>query len=385
MSHEPLASITHITRTAKIMTSLLSWPPLPIPLTTQSRQSLTDDVDSPGYRHGLAIAAVESYLRLIAVPYQQKISAFGPQLYVEELGGFVACCPVSPDEPTCSTLPLDKEHYQGFLFVELSPPYCSANILGFVRQVTVDELPLSYLQPLSAFTAALAEASLLSSPVILLADWAAGLISGWLNPEEISLQGIMQSNLRSGWAMRSSALPSDRLYKRYAAEQADNSLVRSLSNLPRIAALTEIVEHSNNNAIYWQAAEELAYAGIKRPEGPVIKVKSLSDDLAGLAVALLVGIITKPDGVFLIGCQLYATGEQSELPEDIELKGIELIESENNSPADGRVFCELTPAVDGNPLGYLFTAEKGDRFNLQIHYQQKTSTNLFVLPKKTAL
>ena len=136
-----------------IMTSsLLSWPPLPIPITTQSRQrSHPENGEAYLYRCNLATAAIASYLQMIAVPHRIETSSSGTQLYVEELGGYVACCPVFPNEQKCEVLDHERANCKGFLFVELSDPYYQAYVLGFVREVSVRELPLSYLQPLSAF------------------------------------------------------------------------------------------------------------------------------------------------------------------------------------------------------------------------------------------
>ncbi|KPQ32010.1 MAG: Protein of unknown function (DUF1822) [Phormidesmis priestleyi Ana] len=378
--------------------SLLSWPPLPIPITTQSRQrSHPENGEAYLYRCNLATAAIASYLQMIAVPHRIETSSSGTQLYVEELGGYVACCPVFPNEQKCEVLDHERANCKGFLFVELSDPYYQAYVLGFVREVSVRELPLSYLQPLSAFTVALEEAeraSQSSRPQILIPAWIVGRISGWLSPQERSFTDLSPSvssqnrgfyDHQSNWAMRGPTQHnSNPLYERYASAQGNSGLVRSLSSMEPITALATIVEHTTSDAIRWQAAEQLAYINSTHPLSPSLRVKSLVDDLAGLAVALLVGVMTKSDGTFLIGCRLYATGAQPSLPTDIVLKGIDEA-TPAETATDAQVFCEITPTVHGDPLEYLFTAENGDRFSFHIHYQGHTSTSTFVLPATQSL
>ncbi len=372
--------------------SLVSWPPLPIPITTQSRQLLQSGADhSHRYRRDLATSAIASYLQMIAVPHRLETTSSGLSLYIDELGGYIACCPVLPNAQKCEIFDTERINRKGFLFVELIDPYYQAQILGFVREVTVRELPLSYLQPLSAFTAALeteSETARQSSLAnISLPDWIAGRIPGWLSPQDRSFPTLAPSvsfqsgQPQSNWAMRSPTQTSNSLYERYANEQGDTSLVRSLFELEPINALATIVEGTTHDALRWQAAEQLSYLqnpdGSTHPRSPSLRVKSLADELSGIAVALLVGVVTKPDGTFLIGCRLYATGEQSSLPTDIVLKGIDTgLEEET----DAQIFCDITPTVHGDPLEYLFTAEDGDSFSFQIHHQGQISTSTFSLP-----
>ena len=104
-----------------------------------------------------------------------------------------------------------------------------------------------------------------------------------------------------------------------------------------------------------------------------------------MAVALLVGIITKPDQTFLVGCRLYAVGgdggDRPALPREIVLQGIEEQENTPGSVDIGnQTFCKLTPSAHGDPIEYLLTAEAGDRFSLEVHYSSSVSTSTFVLP-----
>ena len=342
--------------------SLLSWPPLPIPITTQARQrSQPADSNSHRYQRNLATMAIASYLRMIAVPHRLEASEHGLTLYVEELSGYVTCCPVSPRTQKCTIPEHKQDSPKGFLFVELCEPYHQAHVLGFVAQVSVSELPLSYLQPLSAFTQALEAAAY--APKISLSDWIANRIPGWLSPQDPAFPTL---------SAPSSAQPAS----------LQPSLAMRGASLSGADALATIIERTTSDAIRWQAAEQLAYTDAAHPLAANIKAHSLSKDLSGLSVALLVGIISKPNETFLIGCRLYATEDStasSSLPADITLKGIDDSGEGAATETNSSIFFEITPAVHGDPLEYLFTAEKGDRFSIHIHYQTDISTHSFVL------
>ncbi len=354
------------------MATLLNWPPLPISINTRSRQQAeafasgaNTDQSGAVYRRAIATLAVQHYLRLIDVPHRLETQPSGPALYIEELSGYIGCCAVAPNADRCTVLEEDRENRKGYLFVELSEPYLQANVLGFAGTLSVSQLPLSYLQPLSAFIEALDAAT--ARPAISIADWAKGLAQGWQRLYDLppALRPVRSPVI----AMRGS---------RPAEPQPTSA-----------AALLEILDTTTNDVIRWQIAERLAK---ESPEtaytdlsSAVFQVRPLADELGGLAVALLVGIITKPDQTFLVGCRLYSVGgdegDRPALPEDIVLQGIE---EQGNTPGGADIgnqtFCKLTPSAHGDPIEYLLTAEAGDRFSLEVRYLDSVSTSTFVLP-----
>ncbi|MEL6814190.1 MAG: DUF1822 family protein [Cyanobacteria bacterium J06598_3] len=404
------------------MATPLNWPTLPIPISRQWRKRCeqhahsepistahthapkTAETKVAAYQQTLATLAVQYYLRMINVPHRLKTLPSGLTLYVEELGGYLTCCPLPPDASKCVIRDRDRTDRKGYFFVELSEPYHQAQILGFVKQVSVSELPLSYLRPLSSFVEALQEASeknpeknpnktSTSTPVgshhIPLIDWAQGLIASWQPPQN------HPPAIQPAQAMRSSIQqPSthDLLYERYAASQGDITLAKALTKLSPAAALTQIIATTDDDVIRWHAAERLAQQNNNELQGPNFRVKSLINDLGGLPIALLVGTMTKPDRTFLIGCRLYRLqnnrqqnvqseqDKQYALPGNLVLQGIEEKRIEAGDIKEtGQVFFKLTPATHGDPLEYLFTAEAGDCFSLRVDYQQESAVNTFIL------
>lgn len=397
------------------MTTLLNWPPLPIPISTQWRTRCdrharshvrsirTAETNAPktkkeeeaagvaAYQQTLAILVIQYYLRMIDVPHRLETLPSGFTLYVEELGGYLTCCPLPPAAQKCLIPEHNRTPQKGYFFVELSAPYHQAQVLGFVRQVSVSELPVSYLQPLHTFVEALAQKTEKTSkitsalfPHISLSDWVQGQIAGWQLPK------TLPPAIRPAQAMRSSIqehrapnhdLP---LYERYAVAQGDVVLAKSLTNVTPTAALTQIIITTTDDVIRWHAAERLVQQNGNTLQGPTFQVKSLADDLDGLPIALLVGTVPKSDETFLVGCRLYRLqndpSEQYALPDNLVLQGVENRNPEEGNIVEaGQVFCQLTPATHGDPLEYLFTAEVGDCFSLRVCYQEKSVVNTFIL------
>lgn len=374
------------------MATLLDWPPLPIPINTRSRQQAEAFARAASateakavYERAIATLAVQHYLRLVDVPHWLETEPSGPVLFVEELNGHIACCAVSANADKCTIPEADRTQRKGYLFVELSEPFYQASILGFVPTLSVNQLPLSYLQPLSAFIESLDTP--VTRPAISIPDWAKGLIDGWQTLHELS--PALQPAVSPAIAMRS--LQPDPL-----------QLGQSQLGKPESpTALIEVLNTTTDDVARWQAAEKLAKANPPEASGapaslsithPIFQAKLLADELNGLSVALLVGVVVKPDRTFLVGCRLYGVGDRTALPDNLSLHGIEessvegsSVETKEESAAGSvdfgnQTFCKLTPTVHGDPLEYLFTAEGGDRFSLQVHYLQSTSTSTFVLP-----
>lgn len=362
------------------MNTRLDWPPFPIPISAQSRQQATAEANRPRkikdmmaatagdtYRRSLATRVIQYYLRLIDVPHRLETSPSGPRLHITELGGYLACCAVLPGADKCEISAVDRENNcKGYLFVEMAAPYYTAQVLGFIPVVTVNELPLSYLQPLSAFVEAL-EKSSQAAPHIRVSDWAKGLTDGWWGLKDLP-PALQPAAVRPATAMRSAPAHP---FQPTAAQGADAA-----------NALIEILATTPDDVVRWQAAEQLIQLADEPTQKqdiqlPAMRIKPLADALNGLCVALLVGIVTKPDGTFLVGCRLYATGSLSALPDDLILQGVEESAAEE---VEGCTFCELTPKTHGDPLEYLFTAESGDCFSLCVRYQDKMDTCTFVLP-----
>ncbi|MEA5538345.1 DUF1822 family protein [Limnoraphis robusta Tam1] len=112
------------------------------------------------YLNTLSVYAVEFYLKCMGFepdwkssesfdPMMQKFSDVA-DLNVQHLGKF-ECRPVLPSQQIVS-IPLESmNHRRGYFAVQLNKALTEANILGFIKQVSTEEVPLNQLKSLDFF------------------------------------------------------------------------------------------------------------------------------------------------------------------------------------------------------------------------------------------
>ncbi|MGB3191468.1 MAG: DUF1822 family protein [Limnoraphis sp.] len=112
------------------------------------------------YLNTLSVYAVEFYLKCMGFepdwkssesfdPMMQKFSDVA-DLNVQHLGKF-ECRPVLPCQQVVS-IPLESmNHRRGYFAVQLNKALTEANILGFIKQVYTEEVPLNQLKSLDFF------------------------------------------------------------------------------------------------------------------------------------------------------------------------------------------------------------------------------------------
>ncbi|MBL1179220.1 DUF1822 family protein [Pantanalinema sp. GBBB05] len=76
-------------------------------------------------------------------------------------------------------------------------------------------------------------------------------------------------------------------------------------NLAPSAALVQLIQLTQDDEIRWQASELLWEIDPQHPACPVIRAKDLGLYLAGYAISLMVGILSKPDRQMLILLRTY--------------------------------------------------------------------------------
>jgi hypothetical protein len=112
------------------------------------------------YLNTLSVYAVEFYLKCMGFepdwkssdsfdPMMQKFSDVA-DLNVQHLGKF-ECRPVLPSQQVVS-IPLESwNHRRGYFAVQLNKALTEANILGFIKKVSTEEVPLNQLKSLDFF------------------------------------------------------------------------------------------------------------------------------------------------------------------------------------------------------------------------------------------
>jgi Protein of unknown function (DUF1822) len=139
----------------------------------------------------LSVLIVNDYLQMMGIPTNVSASdSWNPvvrlcadvaDLEVRGIGR-LECRPVRMDEHICYVPPETWEERAGYVFVQFDESLAEAKLLGFVRHVTTEELPLNQLQPPEALIEHLAQLQQL----VKLSQWVTGIFeTGWQTLESL--------------------------------------------------------------------------------------------------------------------------------------------------------------------------------------------------------
>ncbi|MBD2301311.1 DUF1822 family protein [Nostoc sp. FACHB-87] len=159
----------------------------------------------------LAVWVVNEYLQLMEIPTNRNVGdSWNPIMQlcsnVADLEitsvGRLECRPVKLNEQTCFIPPETWEDRVGYVVVQVDESLHEAHILGFMRSVHDEFLPLHQLQPLEALIDRIAQ--LQASPakaLVNLSQWFIGQVdAGWQTVE--ALRELLDS--RPNYAFRGS-------------------------------------------------------------------------------------------------------------------------------------------------------------------------------------
>ncbi|MBE9209988.1 DUF1822 family protein [Nostoc sp. LEGE 06077] len=159
----------------------------------------------------LAIWVVNDYLQMMEIPTNLNVGdSWNPIMQlcsnVADLEiasvGRLECRPIKSAEQLCSIPPETWEDRIGYVVVQIDESLQEANILGFIRNVDNEFLPLHQLQPLEKLIDRIAQ--LKASPaqaLVNLSQWFVGQVdAGWQTVE--ALRDLLES--RPNYAFRGS-------------------------------------------------------------------------------------------------------------------------------------------------------------------------------------
>ncbi len=233
------------------------------------QQQLNAQCAKQVYLNTLSVYAVNFYLKCMDFyPDWQSSDSFNPMmqkfsdvadLNVRNIGKF-ECRPVLPNQQVLS-VPLESwKNRRGFFAVQLNAALTEATILGFIKQVTTEETPLSQLQSLDFF---LKYASQLENSV--------------------KLQQWLQNMFEAGWETVDTVLSSPKMAFRSGNISPENSQVPATSE-----------------------------TGVER-------IKLLNLERTGEQVGLLVRLEPRTESEMGIGVEIYPSSGQTYLPQDLQL------------------------------------------------------------------
>ncbi|MGJ3245284.1 MAG: DUF1822 family protein [Elainellaceae cyanobacterium] len=196
------------------------------------------------YLNTLAVSAVDLYLRCMAVQTNLDTSQSADPVLVTALDtaaleivnqGLLECRPVLPNQPSVYIPPEVWSDRLGYVAVQLDDSLSTATLLGFVKTVNTQNIPLDQLRPLDELLEHLQQsqpAQVVESRTHL-SRWLENLVDdGWRSLE--SLLGAHQTQLAFGF--RSHAPLNDTMVKR--AKLLDLGLQLNHQSLALLVAIT---------------------------------------------------------------------------------------------------------------------------------------------------
>jgi hypothetical protein len=328
-------------------------------------------------RNTLAVLAVFHYCQMLNIKTQlelshswnpiARLSADVADLWIVDAKGHLECRAIAQGESKCIVPEEVLTDRIGYLIVQLDEPYQEAILLGFVSEVVGTELPLSYLKSLDEFVDAIAV------PLI-------PRLSQWLVKQ---FESTWQPNLDLLKPTKNPILQmcsSEREVRQELVQQVETLYQKQLNQfknapVPAIApdpttALVHLMHVTQDDEIRWQAAELLWDIDPQHGAGAVKSAKDLGLYLAGHQVALMIGVLAKPDGKLLILTRVYPIGGEALLPPGLQLAG---------SDEAGHAFFNISARQHDDYIQFKFTADVGDRFTIQVSLDDSQVTESFVV------
>ncbi|MBD2504431.1 DUF1822 family protein [Anabaena azotica] len=277
----------------------------------------------------LAVSVVNDYLQMMEVPTDLIASdSWNPimqlctdvaDLVVPSVGR-LECRPVQLHEQVCAVPPETWEERVGYVIVQVDETNTEAKLLGFIKNVTTETIPLNQLQPIEALIDRLEQ--LRTSPVDALVN-----LSQWFIGQ-----------CQAGW-------------------QTLEDLLNSLEARPAYAFRSPV---STPDAVF-----NLKEAVTRRA-----KLIDLGIQIVNQPVMLIVEIAPEANGQTSVRLQLHSTGEQLYLPAGVELKVLD---------TSGAIFLEAQARSADNYLQLQFRGELEEQFSVQVSLDDMSITENFVI------
>lgn len=335
------------------------------------------------YRNTLAVLAVQRYFNMLGIPSElessdswnaaKRQSQDVADLFVPEIQDRVECRPIRPDDDRCYIPQQVWQNRAGYLVVELNDRGLEGIIRGYVPEVSVERLSLSYLQPLDVLFERIAagpitQISRIASAVTTLSTWRGIASLGWSKlrdmPPSAGLKWLAASDRSANEAVQKAVLnlyQSDSNLAALPSQQLERSPIDALSNL---------VHETQDDWIRWQAAELLQSIAPEHSAAAIIGAKDIGLYLAGQTIALLVGTIAKPNGKTLVMARVYPMGDLVVLPSGLKLTGF---------TSEGDTFFEVISRKRDDYIQFLFTADLGDEFSIKVSLDTASVTESFLI------
>ncbi|MBF2013908.1 MAG: DUF1822 family protein [Rivularia sp. T60_A2020_040] len=326
------------------------------------------------YHNTLAVLVTNNYFQMldVATALQQsycwntiaRLSTNIADLNLPEKG-HLECRPILKYNDTCY-VPQDVWNNRiGYVVVQLDEDCKQGKLLGFVPQVNSIMLNLNKLQSLDNLFELLHS----NQTVIQLNRWLENAIdTGWKNIQEIiDKQAISPLFVFADISPKITNIEKmeDIVAQLYSSQDEINKVDSDSEK-----ALIHLLKNTHNEEIRWKAAELLWEINPQNPTGGIRKAIDLGIHFSKNAVALMVAILPKPDESLAILIRVYPGSGKIHLPPGLKLSGLD---------AEGNSFFTVESRNKDNYIQFKFTAELGDKFNIQVALDDANITERFIV------
>ncbi|MBA4445655.1 DUF1822 family protein [Cylindrospermopsis raciborskii CS-506_D] len=321
------------------------------------------------YRNTLVVLATKNFLDILGINNDlskgfswnflgQQIGDIA-DLYLPDFKQSIECRVIRKTESKCHIPQEVQSDRLGYLFIELDDSYETAEIIGFVPQVSVSELPRSYFQGLDLFLEHLDKVS--GKSLISIGELMKGYFQDWM----INIQTIQ--------TLLDNIQYSNREQFRLTFKSVEDEKIRGIEE---IKGKIEKIEDDNE---LWEQGQKLWR--LLSPEDhqyiycPKIAFKDLTD-YVDYPVALMVGIMKKPNSQKLLIMIRVFPPESQQLPTNLLPQGIKLTITDLS---DNEII-KVVESQEGNIfIQYKFLADLDDKFSVGVEINNQNFTQEFLV------
>ena len=299
------------------------------------------------YQNTLAVLVAHHYLEMLDVPSNlsnsyswnliAQFSSNVADLYIPEVRGRLECRTIQTRDSACFIPEEVWENRIGFVMIQFNETYTKGTLLGFVPEVSVEHLPLSYLRSIEDLIDRLSERQ-----VPVLSQWLNNIVDvGWQRLKSLpQLQQILPP-------------------------------VRSSATEPRnsVPELIAILQTPQNDEDRWLTAEALwqidpdSLVGVKA-------ALDLTDQFSGEPMQLVVAVLPQQEQSFPILVRVYSSETAGSLPDNLRLI---LLDTASNS------LKEVSASENAPWIQIGLKAAIGEEFDIQVCFNDKSYTQSFVV------
>ncbi len=349
-----------------------------------AQQQHSKQKQSHVYLNTLAVLVTRNYLQILDIAtdieqsycwnFIERFSLDVADLKISDRhvkkSGHLECRPVKAGAKIAEVPAEVWDERIGYIFVQFDPEYQEGTLLGFLPEVSNEQIPLTQLQSLESFL------EFLYQPAInwlRLSDWFDNIFAtGWLTIEEVIER--QSANPKLAFRLGDFRFDTNEWLQQQIQQLCIPSEVRGnqlFRDFEIISALTEILKKTTDEETRWKAAEMLWEIEPNHPFSGARRIIDLGMRLGGHPIALMVAILQKPDQKVAVLLRVYPMGNQDTLP-----SGLKLTVSESNN-AIAQVEARKQPS--DNYIQLKLIAEYGEKFSVMISLGEATLSEYFIV------